>query len=202
MADSIVSVDTVTLIGGPAKVNVELDFGPQGQRGSLILYGLGKPNSLPAEDFSFTPQLLDWYINLLTTDSEYLYLYQYVNKDGVAQWDRIFKIIPNVYNTNETVTFTDGVATINIAISNTTLALLPGIDFTQLKLNTHIDLEVLPTTPLEETYPIVSSFRIGEPTLSNNEYYLPIIITAADVTPLGVVPVANDRTAHISINVI
>ena len=202
MADSIVSVDTVTLIGGPAKVNVDLDFGPQGQRGSLILYGLGKPGDLPAEDFSFAPQLLDWYINLLTTDNEYLYIYQYVSKDGVTQWDRIFKIIPNVYNTNEVITFTDGQATINIAIANTTLALLPGTDISQLKLNTHISLEVLPTTPLLESYPMVSSFRIGEPTINNNEYYLPILVTAADVTPLGVVPITGDRTAHISINVI
>lgn len=209
MADSIVAVDTVTLIGGPAKVNVALDFGPQGQRGSLILYGLGKPGDLPTEDFSFAPQLLDWYINLDTTDNEYLFIYQYVNKDGLDQWDRIFKIIPNVYNTNETIEFVDGVATVNIAVSNTTLALLPGIDFTQLKLNTHIDIEVPADTPLEETYPAITTFRIGTPTINNNEYYLPIYLGAIELVPTGVpaapylpTPVTGTRTAHISINVI
>ena len=202
MADSIVAIDTVTLIGGPAKVNVALDFGPQGQRGSLILYGLGKPGSLPAEDFSFAPQLLDWYINLLTTDSEYLYIYQYVNKDGIDQWDRIFKIIPNVYNTNETVTFASGIATVNIAIANTTLALLPGVDISQLKLNTHIDIENSAETNLANLHPVISSFKIGNPVVNNNQYYLPIYLSAVEVTDAGLVPVTGSRTAHISINVI
>ena len=208
MVDSIVSVDTVTLIGGPSKVNVGLDFGPQGQRGSLILYGLGKPNA-PAATFSYPPQLLDWYINLSTTDSEYLYIYQYVNKDGISQWDRIFKIIPNVYNTNEIVEFVNGEAIVNIAVSNTTLALLPGVDFTQSKLNTHIDIEVPADTPAEETYPVISTFRLGAATVSNNEYFLPIYLGAVELVPTGVpeapyvpTPVTGTRTAHISINVI
>ena len=209
MADSIVAVDTVTLIGGPAKVNVALDFGPQGQRGSLILYGLGKPNSLPEEDFSYKPQLLDWYINLLTTDSEYLYLYQYVSKDGIDQWTRIFKIIPNVYNTNETVTFANGLATVNIAIANTTLALLPGANISELKLNTHIDIENAAETNVEHIYPVISSFKIGSPVVNNNQYYLPIYLSAIELVPTGVpaapylpTPVTGSRTAHISINVI
>ena len=44
MADVLLSTDSLTVAGGPASVSVDVDFGPQGQRGSLILYGLTDPN--------------------------------------------------------------------------------------------------------------------------------------------------------------
>lgn len=196
MADSIVAVDTVTLIGGPAKVDVNLDFGPQGSRGSLILYGLGKPSTLPAKDFSFTPQLLDWYINLKTTDSEYQFLYQYQNKDGIAQWVKVFKIIPNVYNVNKTVTFTNGVATTNLRISNTTAPLLGA---GSPSLNAHVDVQTA------NLYPIATNFAFGTPTFDQGtqEYVLPITISAATLnSSTGWGGLSGSATANISINVI
>lgn len=196
MADSIVAVDTVTLIGGPAKVDVKLDFGPQGSRGSLILYGLGKPSTIPAEDFSFAPQLLDWYINLKTTDSEYQFLYQYQNKDGVAQWVKVFKIIPNVYNTNETVTFVDGMTLVNLRISNTTAPLLGA---GTPALNAQVSLQTA------SLHPISSNFAFGEPSFDQGtqEYVLPLTITAAELDPAtGWQALDSVAVANISINVI
>lgn len=203
MVNNVATVDTVTLIGGPAKVNVSLDFGAQGTRGSLILYGIGKPSELPLENFSFAPQLLDWYINLKTSDSEYLYLYQYVSADGISGWSRIFKIIPNIFNTNLNVDFVDGIATVNIPITNTTLALLPGVTFSDLTLNVHVDLEVLPATDIEDTFPMIPGFRILGTTVDEfSGYTLDIMLTALEVGLSGMVPVTGTRIAHISINVI
>jgi hypothetical protein len=196
MADSIVAVDTVTLIGGPAKVDVKLDFGPQGSRGSLILYGLGKPSTIAPEDFSFPPQLLDWYINLKTNDSEYQFLYQYQNKDGIAQWVKVFKIIPNVYNTNVAVTFTAGVATINLRISNTTAPLLGA---GTPSLNAHVSIQTA------DVHPIVSNFAFGTPTFDQEtqEYVLPLTISGAALDPsTGWGALSGAAIANISINVI
>ena len=196
MADSIVAVETVTLIGGPAKVKVNLDFGPQGSRGSLILYGLGKPSLLPDTDFSFTPQLLDWYINLKTTDSEYQFLYQYQNKDGIAQWVKVFKIIPNVYNTNENILFTNGIGNSLLRISNTTAPLLGA--GTPL-LNAHVSIQT------QDCFPIASNFSFGTPTFDQEtqEYALPITVTAATLDPVdGWRALSEYAVANISINVI
>lgn len=198
MVDSIVQVDTVTVTGGPSNVNVELDFGPSGQRGSLILYGLGKPTSLGVV-FPQTPQLLDWYINLNTSDDEYLYIYQYVNRDGTETWDRIFKIIPNTYNVNQALTFTAGQATTTIAVSNTTLPLLSATS----GINMHIQIE----QPAVAPFPIASSFAItGEPSFDPETYLysLPILVTAMEFNALTTQwqAVSGQRVVHFGINIV
>jgi hypothetical protein len=195
MADVLLSSESLTVTGGPANISLDVNFGPEGQRGSLILYGLGKPSALNTADFPQTPQILDWYINLLTTDSEYLYLYQYVNRDGAQVWDRIFKVIPNVYNTNETVTFAGGQALLQIPVSNTTLALLPGTNIADINLNIHIDIENM--------LPVASSFMVTGLGIVNEDYTLSIALTGAELNPAtGWGGIDGDRTAHISINVI
>ena len=195
MADVLLSSESLTVTGGPANISLDVNFGPEGQRGSLILYGLGKPSSLNPTDFPQTPQILDWYINLLTTDSEYLYLYQYVNRDGAQVWDRIFKVIPNVYNTNEIVTFAAGQALLQIPVSNTTLALLPGTNLADINLNIHIDIENM--------LPVASSFMVTGLDIVNEDYILSIALTGAELNPAtGWGGITGDRTAHISINVI
>ena len=60
MTNPILAVDDLTVLGGPTTVNVEVDFGPEGPRGSMIYTGLGNPNdNTPDGDV----QLLDLYIN-------------------------------------------------------------------------------------------------------------------------------------------
>lgn len=197
MVDSLLSVDSVVVTGGPATVNLSTDFGPQGDRGSYILYGLGKPNTLNDEDFPQSPLLLDWYINLATTDSEYLYLYQYQNKDGIDQWVKIFKILPNVYNTNESVTFTAGVATTTLYVSNTTAPLLGSA---AISLNTHVDIETASGNPTS------CSFIFGTPTFDapTQNYVVPITLKAVEYNMTADTwgKLTGNATAHISINVV
>lgn len=131
MADVNVSIeqDTVVVTGGASTLNVDVNFGSKGSDGSLILYGLGKPTD-PGVVFPNEPKLLDWYINIDTTDDEYLYIYQYVYANSVSTWSRVFKIVPNVYQTNKVVNFNAmGVAVANVSVSNTTLPLIPQYSF-------------------------------------------------------------------------
>ena len=203
MANQTTSVETNNLVvtGGSSTVKVNVDFGPIGNRGALILYGVGKPTDAGIT-FPQEPQLLDWYINIKTTDSEYLYIYQYQNRDSVNQWIRVFRLTPNIYNTNETAIFVNGQAIVNVFVSNTTLPLLSTATLPQL--NTHVDINT--TTG----YPIASSFVLGdyEIVLQNGlpvGYTLPIYLSAAQLNPtnpLGWEPLQGQTTAHISINVI
>lgn len=191
--------NNVVVTGGRQTVKVDTSFGPAGNRGGLILYGAGKPTD-QSVSLTYTPRLLDWYINLDITDDEYLFLYQYVSNpesEGGIGWNRIFKIIPNTYNTNIPVTFTLGSATANINITNTSISL---IGITPLsELNIHIDIET------ESGIPIASSFKVLEPEIdpSIGEYIVPINIVAAQLNPLaGWEAVTGEAIAHISINVI
>lgn len=211
MVDSIVSVDSVTVTGGPATVNLEVDFGSQGDRGSLILYGLGEPTqaNLPQ-----AAQLLDWYINLAPNDPYYLWIYQYVNKGNVNAWERIFNIVPNTFHINKTLTFVDGVAmdgiipSVSIVVDNTTLPLLPLQQIAGLALNCHVDLEPNWTAPPENPMPapISVGFKLLQPDVVGTQLVLPMMITAVEAYPTeaGIIwgPVQGERTAHISLNVV
>lgn len=155
MADQnvVIAQDTVTVTGGESTINVDVNFGAKGDNGSIILYGLGKPQNLDLTDFPRTPEILDWYINIDSTDDEYQYIYQYVYVNNVGAWKRVFKIIPNTYQTNQIVEFDEtgqGIAT--ITVSNTTLPLipqyaLPSAGSVVIPVNSEIEMLALPVTP-------------------------------------------------------
>ena len=155
MADQnvIISQDTVTVTGGESTINVDVNFGPKGDDGSVILYGIGKPQNLDPSDFPQTPRVLDWYINVDSTDDEYLYIYQYVFVNNAGFWKRVFKIIPNSYQTNKSVTFSAlGVASASVVVSNVTLPLIPQYAFPTtgsvvLPVNDEAAMLALSTTP-------------------------------------------------------
>jgi len=42
MADVILSTEDLTVLGGPSSLNLEIDFGPKGDRGSQIFVNLGR----------------------------------------------------------------------------------------------------------------------------------------------------------------
>jgi len=105
MTEIFVSTDDVKVIGGTANVNVEVDFGPQGDRGNLFLVGKGDPNTVTHS----TPlQLLDLYLNIQSTDSDYLMIYQLQNLNGTNQWVETDKIITDKFSVIRTVVFAEG----------------------------------------------------------------------------------------------
>jgi hypothetical protein len=205
--DFTIQENNVVVTGGRPSVKVDTSFGPAGTRGGLILYGAGKPTS-PSVAFTFTPRLLDWYINLDITDDEYLFLYQYVSSpdfEGGIGWNRIFKIIPNTYSTNVDVEFgaliddeaIPGRGRVLINITNTSISLL-GISGLN-ELNTHIDIET------EAGLPVASSFKVLAPIidLATQQYVIPIEIVAAQLNPFtGWEPINGEAIAHITINVV
>lgn len=117
MAEVVLATDDLTILGGPSEVNVNLDIGPQGERGTLIFVGNGKPDLAIALPTGYTTKVLDMYINILSSDDEYMYLYQYVNNGITNEWVKLMKLTPNQYNVNSTTAFVAGEATINIPTS-------------------------------------------------------------------------------------
>jgi hypothetical protein len=105
----LLSNENLSIFGGPASIDVNVDFGPKGDRGSLIFSGPGKPTDL-AVTFSTPPKPQDLYINLLPSDFEYLFLYQYGSVNGILTWSRVLRLIPNTAIANIPVIFLDGEA--------------------------------------------------------------------------------------------
>jgi hypothetical protein len=127
MTNIFVSSDDVKVIGGTANVNVEVDFGPQGDRGSVFLVGLGNPNTVT---HSHVLQPLDIYINVQATDEDYLVVYQYTTVSGVDTWIDTGKLMTDKFSVIRTVGFTDGKTTseVDFKVSNIApLSLVGGL---------------------------------------------------------------------------
>lgn len=118
MPTVLVSNDDLTVLGSPEVVELLVDIGPTGTRGSKIFVGIGDPN-LVGIGGGQTPILNDLYINS-APGVDYGYLYQYISQPGGNTWVQILKMNPTVFPyINETV-FTSGTAQIIIPISSIT----------------------------------------------------------------------------------
>ncbi len=191
MAEVILSSDELTVLGGPAEISVDLDFGPQGDRGSLILYGLGKPSEVVLPE---TPRVYDTYINLLTSDSEYLFMYQYIaGPGGAPAWTRLFKLIPNTYSSNLIRSFTNGEVQVNVPIA----AIVPEDQIgNYTAANFNVQCNVLSSTPVSIGV-TVSEIQFFDSLIS-----LPITIKAIEYIDEEWTPLAGQKTVHLSITVV
>jgi len=196
MVDILLTTDELSVLGGPETVNVEVDFGPSGDRGSQIFSNTGKPviggNGLTA--LAPDCQLFDLYINILPTDDEYQYVYQLQNVLGTNTWVKLFKLVSNIYSKNYTETsFIDGVWSMNIPVAEIVPLNLVG---TAQSENFNVQYSVLNQNP------IASSINIGEVTTANSERVLPITITASELSGSSFTELSGPKSVQLFITVV
>jgi hypothetical protein len=114
MPEVLLSNDDITVLGPPPIVEVLVDIGPQGTRGSQFFVGVGNPNIV---NIGQTPLLNDIYINT-SPGGSLGYLYQYQASPGGNSWVEVLNIYPSVYSTNYDVTFETGAAEVIIPIAD------------------------------------------------------------------------------------
>lgn len=191
MSEIVLSTDDLTVLGGPETVNLEVDFGPQGDRGSYIFLSTdGNPNE---HAIGQTPNVYDLCINMKSSDDEYLALYQYVNQAGTNVWVKLFKLIPNTYSTNNTGTFASGVREINIPVVNIVPAELLG---SVTAANFNIQYNIL------NDKPIASSMTVEELVTQDDIITLPLTIEALEYSGGSWIELSGSKTVHLLITVI
>lgn len=114
MPTVVLNNDDITVLAPPPIVEVLVDIGPQGTRGSQFFVGVGNPNSV---DIGQTPNLNDLYINT-SPGGELGYLYQYQASPGGNSWVEVLDIYPSTYSINYDVTFDAGSAEVVIPIAD------------------------------------------------------------------------------------
>lgn len=212
MAEVLVSSEDISVLGGPSSITLNLDTGAQGQRGTFILYGFANPNTSEAqESFISEPQVFDLYVVVDPASDDYLQLYQYVNQDGQLVWIPALKLSINLYSTTRPVTFINGLGSVEINVADLGLA---GVEqtgqaqsldlnfFTQPGSSAYFNVQMSisnfnpeyvlnPGGATIDLYPVMSTFIISDVYLDENDNLLklPITITAAELTPLGLAPV-------------
>jgi hypothetical protein len=118
MPDVLLDNDDITVLGPPEIVELLVDVGATGTRGSQAFVGIGDPNVI---SIGQTPLLNDLYINI-SPGADYGYLYQYVSQPGGNLWIEILELNPTIYSFNHTTTYVNGIAQVVIPISNITSA--------------------------------------------------------------------------------
>jgi len=119
MVNVILSSDDITVLGGPTRLDVDLNVGASGTRGSIIFNGFGNPNSLSVSgsDFPTRPQPFDIFIDVDPASDSYLKAYQYVNRDGVSSWVVAFQLNQETYRVNKVLDFSAGEAGILVNLT-------------------------------------------------------------------------------------
>lgn len=114
MPEVLLSNDDITVLGPPSIIEVLVDIGPQGTRGSQFFVGVGNPNTT---SIGQTPNLNDLYINA-SPGTEQGYIYQYRSSPGGNSWVQVLNIYPTSFSTNYDVTFESGTAEVIIPIDD------------------------------------------------------------------------------------
>lgn len=117
--DVLLSTDEITVLGPPNNIELSVNIGPAGDRGSQIFFGLGNPNDSGVVSSDVTPQVYDIFINA-STSSRYSWVYQYITKPAGLTWEPIMKMSPSIYSENLSVTFSAGIATITVLLTDIT----------------------------------------------------------------------------------
>ncbi len=100
MADILLSNDDLTVFGGPETISLDLDFGPTGDRGSIIVGVQGDPrNASVASSITQDTQALDIAIDYSPSSDTYKTVFQYVKTPGGAlQWTPLVSLKTNFYS--------------------------------------------------------------------------------------------------------
>lgn len=191
MPDVLLSNDDITVLGPPEVVEVLVDIGPNGQRGSKFFVGVGDPNTLTTSGaiFEETINLYDMYINS-APGVDYGYLYQYKSETGGNTWVQVLKISPTLYSKRHTVGFSSGEASITIPISN--IVTVSGTPLTASNFNVQYSIQ--------NTAPIASSIEI--PALAGAGTNLVVNVNAAKYVDSEWSDLTGEVTIHIFISVI
>ncbi len=113
----VVQDDNLTVYGPPQSIELALDIGPKGDKGSKIYTGPGDPNVNTGLFINDPASLSDIFIrNDLGAD--YGVLYQYVSVPGGNEWQSVLKFQPITFNEIVQTTFTSGSASFLIPLNS------------------------------------------------------------------------------------
>jgi len=191
MVDVLLNTEDVVVLGPPDSVDVLVDIGPQGTRGSKIIVGSGEPNTQTSSGVLLGTTLIlnDMYIQ---TDpgENYGYMYQYVSQPGGNTWVEVLKVRPAIYSAIETILFTSGAGSITIPISN--IVTVSGSPLTASNFNVQFRIE--------GANPIASAMEI--PVLAGAGTNLVINFDAVQYSGGTWSALTGSKTVHLFISIV
>ena len=116
MADILLSNEDLTVFGGPESISLDLDIGPQGDRGSIILASNGNPqdDNVHTELLNIPEgiEALDVAIDINPYSDTYKTVFQRIATTSGTQWTEMLSLKTNYYSSVKDVTAVNGILTI------------------------------------------------------------------------------------------
>jgi hypothetical protein len=113
MADILLSNEDLTVFGGPESISLDLDIGPQGDRGSIIVGSNGNPQDANVNAAIVQSlQALDIAIDYNPASTTYKTVFQRIATATGTQWTELFNLKTNYYSSIKDVTAVNGTITV------------------------------------------------------------------------------------------
>ena len=191
MSEVLLGNDDLTVFGPPEVVELLVDIGPKGDRGSQTYVGSGEPNTLMSGTTIFGKQVFlnDLYINT-SPGADYGYMYQYVSQPGGNLWVEILRINPTIYSKRFLTTYNNGAGQIIIPISN--IVTTSGTPLTSENFSIQYSIA--------HTNPVSSSMQV--PTLAGSGTQLVINFSAVEFVSGAWQNLDEGVTTHIFITIV
>ena len=113
--NTILETPDITVLGPPNQIDVNVDIGSKGDRGSRFFAGSGDPNLPGIIPSGEDVQLGDVFINS-STAARFGWLYIYLRTPSGNSWVPTLRLQPSVYVQKRTVLFTSGNTAVSIPI--------------------------------------------------------------------------------------
>ncbi len=199
MADILLSNDDLTVFGGPETISLDLDFGPTGDRGSIIFGVQGDPRqSSVASSITQDTQALDIAIDYAPSSDTYKTVFQNLTTPGGGlQWTPLVSLKTNFYSeTKGPVTPVDGKITIP------PINLVDIYDISEGTVNSsRFSIQYSISSP-ETSGPLATNLIVKELITSQGFLALPLEINGVEYLDGQWAPMSGPKYVHLFITVV
>ena len=198
MADILLSNDDLTVFGGPETISLDLDIGPQGDRGSIIIGTLGDPRDATVRSYIVQDvQALDIAVDANPSSTTFKTVFQLIGTPSGLQWTPVVSLKTDFYSSTKTVTAANGKLTI------------PPINVTDIYLfqdNTTVDssnfsVQYSISSP-DSGGALATTLVVKELNTSSGFLALPLEIKGVEYIDDAWQPMAGPKRVHLFITVV
>ena len=203
MADILLSNDDLTVFGGPETISLDLDIGPQGDRGSIIVGSNGNPQDANVNaTIVQSLQALDIAIDYNPASTTYKTVFQRVATATETQWTQLFSLKTNYYSSIKDVVAvagSNGVGTITVPPINVT-DIYGGSGLTiASEASFNIQYSISSDAP---SNPMATSLVVNELNTGPGFLALPLEIKGVEYNGTTWGPITGPKRVHLFITVV
>ena len=198
MSDILLSNDDLTIFGGPETISLDLDFGPQGDRGSIIIGVLGDPrDSSVASTIVQDTQALDIAIDYQTASTTYKTVFQKVSTGGSLQWTPLISLKTNYYSSIDNVVAADG----KLTIPPINVATIYGLSELDAATSSRFNIQYSISSS-DSAGPMATNLIVKDLITNQGFLALPLEIKGVEYVDGTWGPITGSKTVHLFITVV